>query len=1050
MNEMTGTSRSVTRDEAAGQDPYHALAAELAEAIEGEVRFDNGSRALYANDASNYRQPPIGVTVPRTVEDIIAIHRICHAHGVPILSRGAGTSLSGETVNHAVVMDHSKYLDRILDIDTQNKRVTVQGGVVNDEVNQALGPYNLVFPPDPSTHKWCTIGGNLGNNSCGIHSVQAQCYGHGPRTCDNVHSLDILTYDGVRMTLKDGYSEAEIDAIIAAGGRQGDIFARLKRLRDRYAERIRQYYPQLEHMPRRVSGYNLDDLLPERGFNLASALCGTEGTCMTVLHATLKLTENVKHRTLMVIGFNSIEEAGDHVPVILDARPIALEGIDKRLFRHEADQHMNEETLAEMPEGNAFLMVELGGDDPAATCNQARRLIEHLRHSGSALIAYRIVGDEEEANRVWAVRKAGLGATAFPPPEQTPHWPGWEDSAVPPDKVGNYVRALKDLYRKYDYEGAMYGHFGQGCIHSRINFDLQSQEGVKKYRRFAKEAADLVVAYGGSLSGEHGDGQARGELLEHMYGAELIEAFREFKRIWDPQWKMNPGKVIDPYRLDENLRLIAYQPEPVETNFQFPDDKRSFGRVAFRCVGVGKCRSDEGTMCPSYMVTREEKHTTRGRARLLFEMMNGELITEGWQSEQVRDSLDLCLACKGCKGDCPVNVDMATYKAEFLSHYYGRGAHRRPLYHYAFGFIDRWSRLASKVPVLANFVSQAPLLRNVTKRIVNMPQQRQAPVYAPQTFKAWFARRPIVNEHAPPVMLWADTFSNHFYPDTAQAATEVLEAAGYRVVSPPEGLCCGRPLYDFGLLDDARQYLEQVMATLGSAIEANMPIIGLEPSCIAVFRDELTNLFPDDDRARRLRDNSLMLSEFLVQRAKEYRPPQLKRKALVHGHCHQKAVMQLDAEKALMQKMGLDYEILDSGCCGMSGSFGFERDKYEVSIGAGERVLLPQIRQADENTLIVTNGFSCREQIAGATDRRALHIAEVLRMAMDSAQLPSDGPPERAIERRRTLAQRRATQRAATTAGLVAAGGLLLWGLNRRYQRGRAEAARKGTRSLRH
>ncbi|QOR38319.1 FAD-binding oxidoreductase [Billgrantia diversa] len=1027
---MISTSRSQYRDEA---EAYLQLARELAEAIEGEVRFDDGSRALYANDASNYRQPPIGVTIPRSVDDIIAIHRICHSHGVPILSRGAGTSLSGETVNHAVVIDHSKYLDRIVDIDELNRRVTVEAGAINDKVNQALGPCNLVFPPDPSTHEWCTIGGNIGNNSCGVHSVQAQCYGHGPRTCDNVHSLDILTYDGERMTLKDGYSEEEIDAIIAEGGRRGEIFLKLKNLRDRYSEQIRQCYPQIEHMPRRVSGYNLDDLLPERGFNLASALCGTEGTCMTVLHATLKLTVNARHRTLMVVGFDSIEIAGDHVPTIIDAAPIALEAIDKRLFQHEVDQHMNEATLDRMPEGNAFLLVEFGGEDAEDTCAQARRLFEKLQRTKSAPTAYRIVDDEDEANRIWEVRKAGLGATAFPPPKKAPHWPGWEDSAVPPERVGDYVRDLKALYKKHGYVGALYGHFGQGCIHSRIDFDLQSEEGVRQYRAFAQEAADLVVAYGGSLSGEHGDGQARGELLERMYGPELIEAFREFKRIWDPQWKMNPGKVIDPYRLDENLRLVNYRPEPVATHFRFPEDERSFGRVAFRCVGVGKCRSDSGTMCPSYMVTREEKHTTRGRARLLFEMMNGELIRDGWQSEAVRESLDLCLACKGCLNDCPVNVDMATYKAEFLSHYYE--GHRRPLNHYAFGYIDRWSRLASKMPALVNLVTQTSPLSNMVKAITAMPQQRQAPAYAPETFKAWFARRPIVNEHAQPVMLWADTFTNHFYPDTAQAATEVLEAAGYRVVIPPEGLCCGRPLYDFGMLDDAKAYLRRVMATLGSAIEMNMPIIGLEPSCIAVFRDELINLFPDDNRARRLSENSLMLSEFLVQRAEHYRPPRFARQALVHGHCHHKAIIHLDAEKTLMEWMGLDYEIPDSGCCGMSGSFGFDRDKYEVSIGAGERVLLPRVREAQPGTLIIANGFSCRQQIADTTDRHALHIADVLRMAMDARPESPSELAEQSIIRRRAQARRRTNRRTATVAGALAASGLAAWYWHRRARR---------------
>jgi len=1008
---------------------FHDLAEELSAVIDGEVRFDNGSRALYANDASNYRQPPIGVVIPRTIEDIVATHRLCQAFDVPLLSRGAGTSLSGETVNHAVVLDHSKYFDGIIDIDADNRRVTVQPGAINDKVNQALAPWNLVFPPDPSTHQWCTIGGNVGNNSCGVHSVQAQFYGHGPRTCDNVAALDVLTYDGVRMTLKDHYSDEEINAIIDEGGRQGEIFAELVALRDRYAERIRHRFPKIEHVPRRVSGYNLDNLLPENGFNMAAALCGTEGSCVTVLNVTLKLTVNTQHRTLLVIGFDDIGTAGDHVPTLMEAKPIALEAIDKMLFDDELQQHMHAQELEELPEGDAYLMVELGGEDADDTQRQAEELIEKLENSSSAPRGHRIIDDPGLASRIWAVRKAGLGATAFPPPQQDPHWPGWEDSAVPPEKVGDYVRDLRKLYDKYGYKGAFYGHFGQGCIHSRISFDLHSEEGVRNYHAFAREAAKLVTDYGGSLSGEHGDGQARGELLKIMYGEELIEAFRRFKAIWDPQWKMNPGKIVDAWGLDENLRLMQYAPDEPATEFAFPEDKRRFSRVAIRCVGVGKCRSDDGTMCPSYMVTREEKHSTRGRARLLFEMMQHGVIEDGWQSEAVRESLDLCLACKGCKNDCPVNVDMATYKAEFLSHYYD--GHRRPLNNYAFGFIDRWSRLASRMPALTNFMTRTPGLRRMTKKVVSVPEQRSLPQYAPQTLKHWFAKRVPVNPTAPPVMLWADTFTNHFYPDTGRAAVEVLEAAGYRVMLPAEGLCCGRPLYDFGMLDNAKSYLKQVMDRLGPVIDDEVPIVGLEPSCIAVFRDELTNLFPDDSRARKLSSNSLMFSEFLVERA-DYRPPKLTRKALVHGHCHHKSIMGMQAESELLDRLGLDYQIPDSGCCGMSGSFGFEEGKYDVSMGAGERVLLPKVREAGRDTLIITNGFSCREQIAQATPRQALHIAEVLRMALDQAPAANTGPPEGETVRRRRQAQRRANQRAALIAGTLAAAGLALWKLSRR------------------
>ncbi len=998
-----------------------ALAHDLEAVIGGEVRFDAGSRALYANDASNYRQPPIGVVIPRTIEDIIATHRISREHDAPVLSRGGGTSLSGETVNHAVVIDHSKYLDRIVDIDRENRRVTVETGVINDKLNQTLGGYGLVFPPDPSTHKWCTIGGNVGNNSCGVHSVQAQFYGPGPRTADNVHSLDILTYDGQRMTLKDGYSDDEIAAIIAGGGRQGEIFAALKALRDKYAEQIRAHYPSIRKMPRRVSGYNLDDLLPENGFNLASALCGTEGTCMTVLHATLKLTPNVKHRTLAVIGFKDIAVAADHVPAIMEHRPIALEGIDHQLFIDERQEHMHTHELSQLPKGKAWLLVEFGADDRQQADARAQALIDALKKTRDAPTGYRIFDDKEQEDKLWSVREAGLGATAFPP-DGRDHWPGWEDSAVPPERVGDYLRDLQKLYGKYDYRGALYGHFGQGCVHSRISFGLETPEGVRQFRAFMEEAGDLVVSYGGSLSGEHGDGQARAELLDKMYGEELIQAFREFKSIWDPDWKMNPGKVVDPYGLDENLRLLNYHPPETTTRFKFPHDRHSFGRVAIRCVGVGKCRSDTGTMCPSYMVTREEKHATRGRARLLFEMMQGDVLTDGWRSEAVKESLDLCLSCKGCKNDCPVHVDMATYKAEFLSHYYeGR---MKPLPAYAFGLIDRWSRLASKMPAVVNFLTGAPGFSHLAKAVTRMPQARSIPKYAPQTFKGWFRQRAVHNTGGPPVVLWPDTFTNHFFPDIAQAAVEVLEAQGLRVLVPLQPICCGRPLYEFGMLDRAQHYLRQVMTTLDNEIAAKVPVIGLEPSCLSVFRDELTNMFPDDQRAQSLASHSYTLSEFLEQQMENFQPPRLERKALVHGHCHHKSIMGMDAEQSLLRKLGLDFEVLDSGCCGMAGSFGFEKEKYDVSIGAGERVLLPRVRQADRDTLIIANGFSCREQIAQTTQRRALHIAQVLQMAMHEGA-PQD-IPEAAVEQRRAAAQRRANRQAALAAGAVAAVGLLL------------------------
>jgi Fe-S oxidoreductase len=515
----------------------------------------------------------------------------------------------------------------------------------------------------------------------------------------------------------------------------------------------------------------------------------------------------------------------------------------------------------------------------------------------------------------------------------------------------------------------------------RINFDLVTEAGVRNFRAFVEEAADLVVRLGGSLSGEHGDGQARGELLVRMYGPEMMEAFREFKRIWDPDWKMNPGKKIDANPFDADLRLGAgYSPPRIKTYFSFPEEHGHFAEATTLCVGVSKCRKDEsGTMCPSFMATREEMHSTRGRTRLLFEMLRGDPMQGGWRSETVRDAMGLCLACKACKTECPMNVDMATYKSEFLAHYYdGRF---RPRAAYAMGMISRWARMASIAPGLVNFFTQAPGISSVVKFLGGVAPQRSMPRFAGQTFRQWFSRRSPRNPDKPPVMLWPDTLSNHFHPQIAQAAVEALEHAGYQVILPPATLCCGRPLYDFGMLDRARRQLEEILTVLKSEIAAGIPVVGLEPSCVSVFRDEMPNLLGPNQQAETLRRQTFILSEFLVGKA-NYQPPRLKRKALVHGHCHHKSVLKFDSEQELLKRLGLDFQVIDSGCCGMAGSFGFEKEKYEVSVKIGERVLLPAVRGAAADTLIIADGFSCFQQIEQLTGRKAVHIAEVLQMAI--------------------------------------------------------------------
>ena len=960
--------RKVSRAEA------EALARDLRGAIRGEVRFDRGSRALYAADGSNYRQIPLGVVLPKDVDDVVATIALCQRHDVPLLPRGGGTSLAGQSCNVAVVLDMSKYLNKILDIDPQKRRARVQPGVILDHLRNAAEVHHLTFGPDPSTHSQCTLGGMIGNNSCGVHSVMAGM------TSENIEELEILTYDGLRMRV--GPTDEETLArFIGEGGRKGEIYAALKRLRDTYADLMRARFPRL---PRRVSGYALDQLLPENGFHVARALVGSEGTCVTVLEATTRLVASPPVRCLLVLGYPDAYRAADHVTEILPAGPIGLEGFDAQLVSNIRKKHLQAENTLLLPDGGGWLLVEFGGESEQEAADRAQALMERLGRSSNAP-TMKLLTRKEDAARIWAVREAALGATVFVPGEAE-GWEGWEDAAVPPEKLGDYLRDLRAMLNRYNYTTALYGHFGQGCVHTRINFDRTSRDGIRTFRAFMEEAADLVVSYGGSLSGEHGDGQSRGELLPKMYGEEMVQAFREFKAIWDPRGRMNPGKLIDPYRLDENLRLgPTYNPPYLKTHFQFPADEGNFATATLRCVGVGKCRRTEGgTMCPSFMVTREEKHTTRGRMHLLFEMLQGEVLHDGWRSREVKEALDLCLACKGCKSDCPVNVDMATYKAEFLSHYYkGR---LRPRSAYAMGLIFRWARLAARVPGLANVVTHAPLLGRLVKWAAGVAPQRRMPVFASRTFRQWFGQRAPRNTDRPQVLLWPDTFNNYFHPEVAIAAVEVLEAAGFQVILPARTLCCGRPLYDYGMLTTAKRLLRQILNALEPQITAGVPLVGLEPSCVAVFRDELLNLFPHDENARRLSKQTFLLSEFLTQKVPAYQPPTLHRRALVQGHCHHKALAGMKTELDLLRRLGLKIEMPEAGCCGMAGSFGFEQEHYEIAMKCGERALLPAVRSAAEDTLIIANGFSCQEQIAQSTHRQPLHLAQVLQMALHEGE----------------------------------------------------------------
>jgi FAD/FMN-containing dehydrogenase/Fe-S oxidoreductase len=1008
-------------------------------AFRGEVRFDMGSRALYAVDASNYRQLPIGVVLPRDAADVEAALAACRATGAAVLPRGGGTSLAGQCSNVAVVFDYSKYMNRLGAIDPQAKLATIEPGIVLDALRDAAEKHELTYGPDPATHNRCTLGGMIGNNSCGVHGLLAG------KVADNVETLDIVLYDGTRMTVGKT-SDEKLEAIIRAGGRKGQIYSGLKGIRDRYADLVRQKFPRI---PRRVSGYNLDELLPENGFHVARALVGTEGTCVNVVSATLNLTKSPQHRVLTVLGFPDAFAAADAVPLALKHSPIGLEGFDHQLVDFMRRKGLAIAELHHLPKGVGFLLVEMGADSPEEAQRKAEEIARDSQSWPDPPVA--CVCTAEEAKSVWFVRESALGSLVFVPGEPD-RWEGWEDAAVPPDKLGKYLRAIFELMHEYGYSSPVYGHYGQGCVHMRINFDYRTEAGVRKFREFIDRAADVVLRFGGSFSGEHGDGQSRAALLPKMFGPELMQGFREFKQLWDPDNRMNPGKLVDAVRVYDPVENLRYGPgspanhprteTPLETHFAFTKDHGSLEYATERCVGVGACRkASGGVMCPSYQGTGEEMHSTRGRAHLLWEMLAGSLRAEGFQSEAVNEALSLCLSCKACKSECPVQVDMAQYKAEFLAQRYKGRLH--PLQHYIFGFADKMARWGSIMPGLTNAILNGPLTSPLVKRIAGVAKERKLPqlaskpylqdrkaglkghdqdpkaplkghdfsrgessptrtrALAPEgssvasedsrgpSFPFFSAERAGDDQSQPAsvsrtVVLWPDTWNNYYHPQSLAAAESVLTEAGFNVHIPKGHICCGRPLYDFGFLDHARNYLAEILDRMEPQIQAGVPFIFLEPSCASVFKDELPELFPADRRAALLRDSVWLLADFLAAKAPDFaanlaKGPLQGKRILIHGHCHHKAVFGgPKKEIELLRQGGAEVEMIEAGCCGMAGPFGFEADKFEVSQTIANQQLLPAVEKAAPDTILVADGFSCREQIDQLGHRQAVHFAEVL------------------------------------------------------------------------
>ncbi|HJQ07815.1 MAG TPA: FAD-binding and (Fe-S)-binding domain-containing protein [Nocardioides sp.] len=954
-----------------------ALAEALDAVVPGGVHFDAGHRAAYSTDASNYRQVPIGVVVPRTVEEAVAAVRVCHEHGVPLLSRGGGTSLAGQCTNTAVVIDWSVHCRSVLEVDAERRTCVVEPGIVLDDLNRELAPTGLRFGPEPATHRNCTIGGMIGNNSCG---ATAQRTG---KVVDNVRRLEVLLADGTRFWCGPTTDE-ELAHIEARGDLRASVYRRLRDLAQEYADDVRHAFP---HIPRRVSGYNLDSLLPEYGFDVARALVGSESTLVTILHAELELVPVLPESSLVVLGFDSIDAAADAVPSVLTHEPEALEGLDEHLLRDEKLQHEHLDAMAHLPAGRAYLVVQLSGESRDEVDKRAQRLhddVDRWPHPPST----RVVSDPGEQAKIWTVREAGLGATAHPPGHRETH-EGWEDSAVPVEALGDYLRDLRRLFEKFGYEDdagpALYGHFGQGCVHTRIPFELTTTRGVAAFRSFLEAAADLVVRYGGSLSGEHGDGQTRGELLERMYPPRVVRAFQELKAIFDPRDLMNPGKVVHPRPLDHDLRWgPGWTPrQERRTWFAFPDDHGSFADAADRCVGVGRCRQSapqDQVMCPSYQVTRDERHSTRGRSRLLFEMLDGHRegpIADGWRSEEVREALDLCLACKGCKHDCPVGVDMATYKAEFLAHHYA--GRLRPRADYTLGWLPAGVRMARRAGLVgtANALFANPLTRRLGAAAAGL-ENRPFPPIAPQSLQEWASDRPARRTSGRNVLLWPDTFTNQFAPEIGQDAVRVLEDAGFSVEIPTEPLCCGLTWISTGQLRTARRKLTRATAVVADHLHRGGLVVGLEPSCTAVLRSDGPELLPENRDVRRLRDQTLTLAELLTRHAPDWHPELVGRAAAAQVHCHQHAIMGWDADEDLLASAGVDAERLPSGCCGLAGNFGFTRGHGEISRDIAGQALLPELARRSPDVAVLADGFSCRTQIEQLDGRKPLHLAQLL------------------------------------------------------------------------
>ncbi len=993
----------------------HATVRDLERELRGEVHTSTLRRALYSSDASNYRVTPQVVACPLDEEDVVTAVRIAARHGLPVTPRGGGTSIAGNAVGPGLVLDVGRHLNRIVSIDAEARTAVVQPGVVLTDLQKAAAPHGLRFGPDPSSASRCTLGGMIGNNACGPHGL---AYG---RTADNVRRLRWLLPDGRILDVVPGR----------------DTVDRVPGLEDFIQRHLGVLRTELGRFDRQISGYSLEHLLPENGRDLAAALVGTEGTCGVLLEAEVDLVPRAPAPALAVIGYPDMPAAADDVPHLLPHRPLALEGLSGAMVQVVRDSPAGAD-VPELPAGGGWLMVEVGGADEAEAVAAAEAMVADA-HGLEAVV----LPSGPEASRLWQIRADGSGL-AVRTATGAQAWPGWEDAAVPPEHLGDYLRDLEGLMEDRGLSGLAYGHFGDGCIHLRIDFPFAPEtgsdtasdtdsgagsdtaSGTAAFREFMQAAAQLVALYGGSLAGEHGDGRARSELLPVMYSPEALAAFAEFKALFDPAGLMNPGVLVDPDPLDAALRRPAATSQPAADGFAFAHDGGSVTDAVHRCIGIAKCRADlreQGTfMCPSYLATGDDRDSTRGRARVLQEMLNGSVVTLGWDSPEVHEALDLCLSCKACATDCPTGVDMATYKSESL---HRRFAGRlRPLSHYTLGRLPDWLRLAAPLAPLVNAAGRLPAVRRLMMAAMGADPRRSLPRLPRAPFR-WSAAAgpgtapdhdagpsPAAAGHPPEgesgrpgagvvpvedagraVVLWVDSFSDALSPQIPADALRVLADAGCAVTvvgqSTGQRACCGLTLISTGQLTAAKERLRATVRILLPHVRAGRAVVGLEPSCTATLRSDLVELVPDEPGAREVATAVRTMAELLGEQvsAGRWTPPRVAGSdaaMLAQPHCHQHAVMGYAADRDLLEAMGVDVA-LSNGCCGLAGTFGMEQGHYEVSETIARKGVLAQAEAAPERA-ILADGFSCRTQVADLAGLQGRHLVEVI-----AAALPSPG-----------------------------------------------------------